>query len=199
MRAKERGKSKCHPVMGWIGIATSSYAKARRLPQGMRMTRKPDQTTMEEKQMTAEPPTSEQTDKDAAGASFHGVDDWHAIDWQKVNHNVCRLQARIVKATKEKRWGKVKSLQRLFTHSFSGKALAVRRVTENQGKNTPGVDKVIWNTPQKKINAVYSLRQRDYHPQPMRRVSIPKKNDKKRPLGMPMVRSYCPPYRVLSG
>jgi hypothetical protein len=90
------------------------------------------------------------------------------------------------KATKEKRWGKVKALQRLLTHSFSGKALAVRRVTENQGKNTPGVDKVTWNTPHKKLNAVYTLGQRDYHPQPLRRVSIPKKNGKMRALGIPI-------------
>ena len=140
--------------------------------------------------MTAVPP---------AGASFHGVTDWHAIDWESANHTVRRLQARIVKATKEERWGKVKALQRLLTHSFSGKALAVRRVTENQGKNTPGVDRIIWNTPHKKINAIYSLRQRDYHPQPLRRIYIPKKNGKKRPLGIPILRSYCPPYRVLSG
>ena len=74
---------------------------------------------------------------------------------KSINRNVRRLQARIVKATQEGRWGKVKALQRLLTHSFSGKALAVRRVTENQGKNTPGVDKVIWNTPQKKATAIY--------------------------------------------
>ncbi len=149
--------------------------------------------------MTAEPPTTETTGVDAAGASFHGVTDWHDIDWKSVSHHVRRLQARIVKATKEKRWGKVKALQRLLTHSFSGKALAVRRVTENQGKNTPGVDKVTWNTPQKKLNAIYSLRQRDYRPQPLRRIYIPKKNGKKRPLGIPMLRSYCPPYGKRSG
>src|SRR6266480_4160412 len=155
------------------------------------MTRTLDQTTQEEKQMTAE--------QNTAGASFHGVTDWHDIDWKSVSHTVRRLQARIVQATKEKRWGKVKALQRLLTHSFSGKALAVRRVTENQGKNTPGVDKITWNTPQKKLNAIYSLRQRDYRPQPLRRIYIPKKNGQKRPLGIPMVRSYCPPYRLLSG
>ncbi len=82
----------------------------------------------------------------------------------------------------------MKALQRLLTHSFSGKALAVRRVTENQGKNTSGVDKIVWNTPQKKLNGVYSLRQRDYHPQPLRRVYIPKKNGKKRPLGTPVMK-----------
>src|SRR6266446_3720787 len=138
--------------------------------------------------MTAEPSTTEKPDVDAAGASFHGVTDWHAIDWQKVQRNVRRLQARIVKATQEGKWNKVKTLQRLLTHSFSGKALAVRRVTENQGKNTPGVDQITWNTPQKKMNAVYSLRQRDYHPQPLRRIYIPKKNGKKRGLGIPCMK-----------
>ena len=127
-------------------------------------------------------------DQNTAGASFHGVTDWHDIDWKSVSHNVRRLQARIVKATKEKRWGKVNALQRLLTHSFSGKALAVRRVTENQGKNTPGVDKITWNTPQKKLNAIYSLRQRDYRPQPLRRIYIPKKNGKQRPLGIPVMK-----------
>ena len=139
--------------------------------------------------MTAATPATEYPPgADAAGASFHGVTDWHAIDWRAVNHNVRRLQARIVKATQEKRWGKVRALQRLLTHSFSGKALAVRRVTENQGKNTPGVDQVTWNTPRQKLNAIYALRQRDYHPQPLRRVHIPKKNGKTRPLGIPVMK-----------
>jgi RNA-directed DNA polymerase len=113
---------------------------------------------------------TEELQEGSTGAPFHEVTDWHAIDWQSAHHNVRRLQARIVKATQEKKWGKVKALPHLLTHSFSGKALAVRRVTENQGKNTPGVDKITWNTPHKKINAVYSLRQRDYHPQPLRRI-----------------------------
>lgn len=114
--------------------------------------------------------------------------DWHAIDWREVNRDVRRLQARIVKAAQEGRWGRVKALQHLLTHSFSGKALAVRRVTENQGKNTPGVDGVIWNTPAKKAGAIYSLQQRGYQPQPLRRLYIPKSNGKKRPLGIPTMK-----------
>lgn len=78
-----------------------------------------------------------------AGAVSHNLEGWHDIDWRAVHENVRRLQARIVEATKEGRWGKVKALQHLLTHSFSGKALAVRRVTENQGKKTPGVDNVV--------------------------------------------------------
>jgi RNA-directed DNA polymerase len=123
-----------------------------------------------------------------AGAASHAEVDWHAIDWQQVHQNVRRLQARIVKATQERRWGKVKALQRLLTHSFSGKALAVKRVTENQGKRTPGVDGETWNTPVKKATAVHTLRQRGYKPKPLRRVYIPKSNGKMRPLGIPTMR-----------
>jgi RNA-directed DNA polymerase len=91
-----------------------------------------------------------------------------------------------VKAVKEKRWGKVKALQWLLTHSFSGKALAVRRVTENRGRKTPGVDGEIWNTPKKKAQAIRRLRQHGYRTQPRRRIYIPKKEGKrKRPLGIP--------------
>ena len=96
-----------------------------------------------------------------------------------------RLQARIVKATQAGRWGKVKALQRLLTHSFSGKALAVRRVTENQGKRTAGVDRVTWETPAQKATAIARLRQRGYHPRPLRRVYSAKSNGGRRPLSIP--------------
>src|SRR5229473_3590752 len=113
--------------------------------------------------------------------------EWYAIDWPSVYRNVRRLQVRIVKAMKENRWSKVKVLQRLLTCSYSGKVLAVRRVTENDGKETPGVDRVIWKTPEDKTKAVHDLKRREYHPQPLRRVYIPKKSDQnaKRPLGIP--------------
>ncbi len=116
------------------------------------------------------------------------VTDWHAIEWQPINSNVRRLQARIVKATRERRWNKVKALQHLLTHSFSGKALAVRQVTENSGKRTSGVDKATWETPEKKIAAVHTLKRRGYKPLPLRRVYIPKSNGTMRPLGIPTMK-----------
>ena len=88
------------------------------------------------------------TAESSAGAVSHISTDWHSIPWKTVNENVRRLQARIVQATKAGKWHKVHALQHLLTHSFSGKALAVRRVTENPGKNTPGVDKVTWRDPE---------------------------------------------------
>ena len=91
------------------------------------------------------------------GAVSGAVAEWLAIDWQSVNRNVRRLQVRIVQAWKAGRWNKVKALQRLLTCSYSGKVLAVRRVTENTGKKTPGVDQEIWDTPEKKTQAVQEL------------------------------------------
>ena len=114
---------------------------------------------------------------------------WGQIDWAKCERQVRRLQARIVKATREGRWGKVQALQRLLTCSFSGKALAVKRVTDNQGKRTPGVDGIRWATPAARLKAIGSLHRRGYRPLPLRRVYIPKANGKQRPLGIPTVSS----------
>lgn len=115
---------------------------------------------------------------------------WHSIDWARCHQTVKKLQSRIVKATQEGKPGKVKALQWILTHSFSGKALSVKRVTENKGKNTPGVDQETWSTPAAKSQAILSLKRRGYSPQPLRRIYIPKNNDKnkKRPLSIPVMK-----------
>ncbi len=94
---------------------------------------------------------------DNACASSAAVTHWDQIAWKRCERQVARLQARIVKASRERRWGKVKALQRLLTCSFSGKALAVKRVTENKGKRTSGVDHVLWSTPLSKLKAIVTV------------------------------------------
>jgi len=79
-------------------------------------------------------------------------------------------------------------LQWLLTHSFSAKLLAVRRVVRNRGRKTAGVDGVIWTTSRQKLQAARSLQRRGYRPQPLRRLYVPKKNGKRRPLGIPTQR-----------
>src|SRR5579864_339669 len=129
------------------------------------------------------------TTAQAVGAVSREAAEWYAIDWPAIHRNVRRLQVRIVQATKESRWGRVRALQRLLTHSYSGKVLAVRRVTENNGKKTPGVDQEIWDTPEKKTQAVHALKRRGYQSQPLRRVYIPKSDGKTmRPLGIPTMK-----------
>jgi RNA-directed DNA polymerase len=127
-------------------------------------------------------------DNSVSCAASHPQANWHEIDWNKANQEVRRMQARIVEATKAGRWGKVRALQHLLTHSFYAKALAVRRTTENQGKKTPGVDGTVWDTPQAKAEAITSLKRHGYKPKPLRRVYIPKKNGKMRPLGIPTMK-----------
>jgi RNA-directed DNA polymerase len=119
-----------------------------------------------------------------AGAAPERTPDWHSIDWKKVWRTVRRLQARIVKAVAEGRWNKVKALVYLLTHSFGGRALAILRVVSNSGARTPGVDGILWNTPESKSAAFSTLRRHGYRPQPLRRVFIPKSNGK-RGLGIP--------------
>ena len=121
----------------------------------------------------------------AAGAPSHPELMWLQSNWPHVESEVRRLQVRIAKATMEGRWGKVQALQRLLTRSHCGKMLAVKRVTENRGRRTPGVDGKIWSTPAAKSKAVQALRHRGYRPLPLRRIYIPKSNGKQRPLGIP--------------
>lgn len=121
-------------------------------------------------------------------ASSHVPTDWAAINWRLVQKNVRVMQIRLAKATQEGNWRRVKALQRWLTHSFSAKALAVKRVTENQGKRTAGVDRQLWDTPLQKYAAIAQLKKQGYRPLPLRRVYIPKSNGKMRPLGIPTMR-----------
>lgn len=123
--------------------------------------------------------------QNTASARSGAPHDWHAIDWRLVEQNVRGIQIRIAKATQEGKWRRVKSLQRLLTRSFCGKALAVKRVTENQGARTAGVDRESWKTPESRMEAISRLERRGYRPKPLRRVFIPKANGKERPLGIP--------------
>ena len=120
-----------------------------------------------------------------AGALVDDAKKWKSIDWKHARRQVRRLQVRIAKAVKEQRWNRVRALQYLLTRSFYAKLLAVKRVTSNKGKKTPGIDGVLWQGARAKWRAVFSLRRRGYKPQPLRRIYIPKKNGKKRPLSIP--------------
>ncbi len=109
---------------------------------------------------------------------------WDTINWSQVEETVRRLQTRIVKALKNNAFRQVKNLQRLLTKSLSARLHAVRRVTTNKGHKTPGVDGIIWTTPEQKIQAVHDLEQ-DIKILPLRRIYIPKKNGKMRPISIP--------------
>lgn len=122
------------------------------------------------------------------GASSTCYNSWESINWEACEQHVHRLQLRIAKAIRDGRKGRAKALQWLLTHSHYAKLLAVKRVTQNRGRKTAGVDKVILHTSKQKILAANSLVRRTYKAQPLRRIYIPKKNGKQRPLGIPTMK-----------
>lgn len=124
----------------------------------------------------------------AAGASLHKTIKWHGINWNKAHRNVRRLQVRIVKALREGKQRLIRALQYILTRSFGGRALAVKRVTENKGKKTAGIDGELWNTPQRKSEGIRKLKKKGYRVSPLRRMYIPKSNGKRRPLGIPTMK-----------
>src|SRR6478672_12925600 len=121
-------------------------------------------------------------------ALSHAPDNWNAVDWRRVERNVRGMQIRIAKATRESDWRRVKALQWMLTRTLSAKLYAVRRVTQNQGARTAGVDCELWDSPESRWEAIGRLKRRGYKPLPLRRVFIPKANGKERPLGIPTMR-----------
>ena len=115
---------------------------------------------------------------------------WHTLNWEEIEAKVKQLQMRIAKAIREGKYRKAKSLQWLLTHSYFAKLLAIKRVTQNRGSKTPGIDKVIWCTSAQKLAAVSELTRRGYKALPLRRIYIPKKGNpqKLRPLSIPPMR-----------
>src|SRR5262247_2268810 len=128
----------------------------------------------------------------AANVTSGDVLDWHTIDWKRVYRTVKNLRQRIFRASREGDLRRVRSLQRLMLRCTANVVESVRRVTQvNQGKDTPGVDKLLVKTPEERAVLCQKLSQLDLHQvHPVRRVYIPKRKGK-RPLGIPTIVDRC--------
>jgi RNA-directed DNA polymerase len=62
--------------------------------------------------------------------------DFNSINWQNCNKEITTLQEKLVIAFKKGQKKKVFQLQTLIVKSFSGKALAVKKVITNRGQKT---------------------------------------------------------------
>jgi len=94
---------------------------------------------------------------------------WNNIDWKAVETHVDRLQVRITKAVFKGKWNLVKRLCYLLTHSFYAKLLAIRKVIQNKGKRTAGIDGECWKTPEAKMKAALKLSGKRYKSKPLKR------------------------------
>lgn len=119
------------------------------------------------------------------GSDAELAGEWQSLDWHDIERQVGRLQSKISKAMENGNLNDAMRFSHLLTRSFSAKALAVKTVCGNKGSKTAGLDGVLWLTDAQKMEAVRELDPNRYKSKPLRRVEIPNKNGKKRPLGIP--------------
>jgi len=112
--------------------------------------------------------------------------EWRSINWRKLEKRVYKLQKRIYRASQRGDVKAVRRLQKMLMKSWSARALAVRRVTQdNTGKKTAGVDGKKSLSPEARLKLVNKLKLGS-KVRPTRRVWIPKPGtEEKRPLGIP--------------
>jgi RNA-directed DNA polymerase len=128
-----------------------------------------------------------------AGASRRPRWHWHQITWRRAHRNVHRVQIRLVQAEQEGKRRKVRALPHILTRSWSGRAVAVKRVTTNRGTRTPGVDHVTGDTPAQNAQAVADLHHQSGRALPRRRIAMPKSHGGTRDLGIPTRRDRARP------
>lgn len=117
---------------------------------------------------------------------------WHKINWKSINSYITRLRSKIYLASKEGNNHKITIHQKLMIQSKANILHSIRRVTQvNAGRITPGIDKETALDPKQRWRLYMDIQGMDlntWNPFPVKRISIPKSNGKRRPLGIPIIK-----------
>lgn len=190
-RVKDCGDSKCQQGESQGEIITRWIEFNNSLERGQTSTgsstrKKTDRRIFKEKHVME---TINKLNKSAVSPQ---VQDWELINWKKVHAYVKKLRQRIFRAEQLGQKRKLRKLQRLMIRSKANLLLSIKRVTQiNKGKKTPGIDGKIVLTSKDRLELFNLLRTYNIkytRPRPAKRVYIPKKNGKMRPLGVPIIK-----------
>ena len=117
--------------------------------------------------------------------------EWKVINWKSIGYSIFKIQKRIFKAEKTGDYRKVNSLCRLLVNDKRSLLYSIYVVTKkNKGKRTSGVDGLVIREDYERMALFYKLSEYNislHNPKPVRRIYIPKKNGKTRPLGIPSI------------
>lgn len=128
---------------------------------------------------------------DITESSSNRITSWFEVNWKEVNKSVVKFRKRIFAASRRRELKRLRQLQRLAGRSEAVTLFAVRHVTYNSGKATPGVDQTVAITPEDRIKLVHeilSMNWADYQPLPVKRVYVQKPDGRQRPLGIPAIK-----------
>lgn len=113
---------------------------------------------------------------------------FNEINWKTAEKELFENQTLLLKAYINNDKIRLLNIQNKIVRSFSARAIAVKKITANNGKNTPGIDGKICNTHKLKFELIKNLKNlKNYKAKPVKKVPIPKANGKTRFLGIPTV------------
>lgn len=121
---------------------------------------------------------------------------WKTINWKVFTSKLSELQQELVKFYSIGNFQEVSRIQHIILTSRFTHALGIKKVLNNKGGKTPGIDGIKWDTNKKRWDGVilcWHIMQnpRKYESLPLKRVYIEKANGDKRPLSIPTIIDRC--------